>query len=53
MLGTLFSFAPHALFGLAVFAGGWYGHMKYGKQAQTTLDEAKKIVDDAKKTLGV
>jgi hypothetical protein len=53
MIATVLSFAPHALLGLGLFAGGWYGHMKFGAKAAATLEEAKTIVDNAKKTLGV
>jgi hypothetical protein len=30
------------VFGVVCFVGGWYGHMKLGKQAQALVDEVKK-----------
>ncbi len=32
------------LFGVICFVGGWYCHMRLGKQAQALVDEVKKDV---------
>lgn len=29
---------------LVAFVGGWYGHMKFGKQAQAVADQVTKVL---------